>query len=81
MMVGLSLNFIGLNPVKALIYAAVLNGIVAPVILALIVLISSNKKLMGHWANKRSTTVAGWAVTLIMAVVGVAAIVVLLQGS
>ncbi len=78
MLVGLSLNFIGLDPIKALIYAAVGNGIVAPVILLLIVLISSNKRIMGVWVNRRSTTVIGWLVTSLMAVAGLAAILTLL---
>ncbi len=78
MLVGLSINFIGLNPIKALIYSAVANGLVAPIILALIVLISSNKHTMGTWVNKKSTTYIGWTVTLIMAVSGFGAIYALL---
>ena len=74
MLVGLSLNFVGLDPIKALIYSAVFNGIVAPVVLVLIVLISSNKKIMGDWVNKKSTTWLGWGVTALMAVAGGAAI-------
>jgi Mn2+/Fe2+ NRAMP family transporter len=74
MLVGLSLNFIGLDPIKALIYSAIANGIVAPVVLVLIVLLSSNKKIMGKWVNKRSTTWVGWGVTGIMALAGGAAI-------
>ncbi|HVV66523.1 MAG TPA: divalent metal cation transporter [Candidatus Saccharimonadales bacterium] len=74
MIVGLSINFIGLNPIKALIYSAVANGIVAPLILGLIVLISSNRKIMGHWVNRPFTTTIGWLTTAIMAVSGVAAI-------
>jgi NRAMP (natural resistance-associated macrophage protein)-like metal ion transporter len=74
MFVGLAINFIGLDPIKALIYAAVINGIVAPVVLILIVLISSNKKVMGEWTNKRSTTTAGWAVTLLMIAAGIGGI-------
>lgn len=80
MLVGLSINFIGLNPIKALIYAAVANGIVAPIILCLIVLISSNKKIMGPWTNRRSTTLVGWGVTFMMAVAGIAAIWAILAG-
>lgn len=79
MLVGLSINFIGLNPIKALIYAAVANGIVAPLVLALVVLISSNRKIMGTWTNRRSTTVLGWGVTTMMAVSGIAAIWALFQ--
>lgn len=74
MLVGLAINFIGLDPIKALIYSAVVNGIVAPVVLTLIVLTSSNSKIMGEWVNKKSTTVFGWTITAIMGVAGVAAI-------
>lgn len=79
MLVGLSINFIGLDPIKALIYAAVANGIVAPLILGLIVLISSNKKIMGSWANRRHVSVIGWATTGLMAISGIAAIYALFQ--
>lgn len=74
MLVGLGLNFIGLDPIKALIYSAVFNGIVAPIVLVLIVLISSNKKIMGKWVNKNSTTWFGWGVTALMIAAGSAAI-------
>ncbi len=73
-LVGLAINFLDIDPIRALIYAAVVNGLVAPVVLALIVIISSRHKTMGHWANKRSTTFFGWLLTGIMAVAGVAAI-------
>jgi NRAMP (natural resistance-associated macrophage protein)-like metal ion transporter len=79
MLVGLSINFIGLNPIKALIYAAVANGVVAPLVLGIIVLISSNKKIMGHWVNKRYVSAIGWGTTGLMAVSGIAAIYVLFQ--
>lgn len=72
--VGLAINFIGIDPIKALIYAAVANGIVAPLVLALIVIISSSKHIMGDWVNKKSTTWLGWAVTCLMLISGGAAI-------
>ncbi len=72
---GFALNFLGINPIRALIYSAFLNGLVAPIILALIVIISSNRKIMGHWANRRSTTWLGWFVTVAMAVSGIAGII------
>jgi len=74
MLVGLAINFIGLDPIKALIYSAVANGIVAPLVLAPIVLLSSNKKVMGEWVNKKVLTWLGWLITAIMLVSGVAAI-------
>lgn len=70
MMVGLMLNFIGLDPIKALVYSAIANGVVAPVVLILIVLLSSNKKIMGRWANNRTTNIFGWTVTVLMFLAG-----------
>jgi len=77
MLVGLGLNFVGLDPIKALIYSAVANGLVAPFILYFIVRISSNQKVMGHWVNRKLTTAIGWVTTLVMATAGIAAIVTL----
>lgn len=75
MFVGLGINFLGIDPFKALIYSAVANGVVAPVVLILIVSLSSNKRVMGEWVNKRYVTVLGWTITIIMLISGVAAIV------
>ncbi len=77
MLVGLAINFIGLNPIRALIYSAVINGLVAPVILFLIVRLASSKKVMGQWVAGRVTRTIGWVTTLAMAVAGIAAIVAL----
>lgn len=74
MLVGLGLNFIGLNPIKALIYSAVLNGIVAPIVIFQIVLIARNKKLMGEWVNSKFSTGFGWVTVLLMTASGLAAI-------
>lgn len=75
MLVGLGLNFIGLDPIRALIYSAVANGLVAPFILFFIVKISSSKKVMGHWRNRPAATAIGWLTTGVMAIAGVAAII------
>lgn len=78
MLIGLGLNFIGLNPIKALIYSAVLNGIVAPIILVQIVLIASNRHIMREWVNGPVSKTIGWIATILMAVSGIAAIWALL---
>ena len=75
MLVGLAINFLGIDPIKALIYSAVANGLVAPIVLALIVLISSNHRIMGERVNKPFTTRAGWFVTGLMSLAGAAAII------
>ncbi|HSX17239.1 MAG TPA: divalent metal cation transporter [Patescibacteria group bacterium] len=74
MLVGLGMNFVGIDPIKALIYAAVANAIVAPVVLFAIVRISSSKKVMGPFVNKKFTTAIGWFAFLLMLVSAVAAI-------
>jgi Mn2+/Fe2+ NRAMP family transporter len=74
MFVGLGLNFLGIDPIKALIYSAVANGIVAPVIIALIVIISSSPHIMGEWVNRRYVTRLGWIITGLMGLSGLAAI-------
>jgi NRAMP (natural resistance-associated macrophage protein)-like metal ion transporter len=74
MLVGLGINFIGLNPIKALIYSAVLNGMVAPVVLVFILLLSSSHKVMGEWVNGGWSKTIGWLTVLLMGVSGVAAL-------
>ncbi len=74
MLIGLGINFIGLNPIKALIYSAVLNGIVAPVILVLILLIARNRKIMGKWKNGKISGSLGWILVILMTISGIAAI-------
>jgi len=44
-------NFLGINPIKALFFTAIINGLLAPPLLALIMLISSDTALMGERAN------------------------------
>ncbi len=71
MIVGLLLNFVGLDPIKALIYSAIINCIVAPIVLIFIVSISSSQKIMGQYANGKKTKFIGWLVTGIMLIVAV----------
>ena len=75
--IGIVLNFVGIDPIKALIYSAVANGIIAPIILIFIVRISSNKAVMGEHKNSKRATVIGWATIALMAVSGIAAIIAL----
>jgi NRAMP (natural resistance-associated macrophage protein)-like metal ion transporter len=74
MLVGLGMNFLGIDPIKALIYSAVGNALVAPVILFFIIRISSNKKFMGGWVNKKYVTTIGWITFLLMLASAVGAI-------
>ncbi len=68
---GIMLNFVGLDPVKGLIYSAALNGIIAPVIFLLILRISASQKAMGDFKNKKTSNIFGWLVFCLLAAVSV----------
>ncbi len=74
MFLGMLMNFTKLDPIKALIYAAVLNGLVAPIMLVLIVKLSSNVKIMGVWKNGKLSKTLGWTTVSFMSLVGLATI-------
>jgi NRAMP (natural resistance-associated macrophage protein)-like metal ion transporter len=66
MLLALGINLLGINPVKALIYTAVLYGLTAPVLIGIIMHIGNNKKLMGEYTNRKSSNILGVATLLIM---------------
>lgn len=66
LLLGLSLNYIGISPIKALIYTAILYGITAPVLIAIILHISNNKKILGKYTNGRLTNILGGLALIIM---------------
>jgi NRAMP (natural resistance-associated macrophage protein)-like metal ion transporter len=70
--IGLILNFIGINPVKALIYAAVLNGVAAVPLLFLIVMIAGDEKVMGQFKSGWLSTFILWVTFALMAAAAVA---------
>ncbi|MFZ4614152.1 MAG: NRAMP family divalent metal transporter [Bacteroidia bacterium] len=68
---GLSLNYIGISPIQSLIYTAILYGLTAPVLIAIILHISNNKKIMGENVNGKLTNILGFAALIIMTVAAV----------
>ncbi|MEX2052090.1 MAG: divalent metal cation transporter [Candidatus Paceibacterota bacterium] len=78
MIIGIMLNFVGLNPIKALIYSAVINGIVSPIILYFIVSLSSREDVMGEHKNRVLGNIFGWATVGIMCLVSAFAIIFIL---
>lgn len=66
LILGLSLNYVGISPMDALIYTAVLYGITAPVLIGIILHISNNKEIMGEYVNTRISNVLGFAALIIM---------------
>ncbi|VAW32544.1 Manganese transport protein MntH [hydrothermal vent metagenome] len=78
MIIGVIANFMHLDPIKGLLYAALANGIIAPVVLFFVIRISGNKKVMGRHHNKRTASFIGWVTVVVMAVSGIAAMITLI---
>lgn len=74
MLVALFLGTFGIDPMKALLYSAVFNGLVAPVMIFFIVHLSSDRGFMGEWTSGPAARAAGWMIVAAMAVVGVASL-------
>ena len=79
-LIGMSISLLGINPIKALYYAAALNGIVAPALMVLVILIANNKDIMGKFVNKRISNIAGWVIVLVMAIAAILFIIDSLKG-
>lgn len=69
-LVGLLVNFVSIPPFRMLYYTAVLNGIIAPVLLVFILLLGNNRSVMGEHVNSRFSNVLGWFITAIMFLAG-----------
>ena len=72
LLLGLSMNYIGISPIQALIYTAILYGVTAPVLIGIILHISNNKEIMGEYTNTRYLNVMGGIALVIMTVAAVA---------
>jgi len=71
-LIGFAINLSGINPMKALYYTAVLNGIVAPPLLFMIMLISNNQKIMKDKVNGLASNAMGWVTTIGMSIAALA---------
>jgi NRAMP (natural resistance-associated macrophage protein)-like metal ion transporter len=73
--IGLVLDFAGLNAVKMLFWSAILNGLLAPPLVIMVVLLTSNRKVMDDRTNSRSMKILGWICAAVMSVAAIALIV------
>jgi len=79
LIMGLSLNYIGISPIKALIYSAILYGLTAPVLIAIILHISNNKKIMGKNTNGITSNILGFLALILMSLAAVILIYMLIK--
>jgi len=81
LILGLLLNYIGLSPIKALIYSTILYGLTAPVLIAIILHISNNKKIMGRHTNGKASNILGFATLVLMIAAAVVLVYMQFSGS
>ena len=79
-LVGLMINFIGIDPMKALVFTAVFNGIAAVPLIFIIALVARNKKIMGEYRSGILSNTFVWATFVLMAVSAILLFVTLGKG-
>ena len=67
-LLGVGINFVGLDPIKALFWSAVINGIVAVPVMVVMMLMAVRPDIMGQWTLSRPLRAMGWLSTAVMAV-------------
>jgi NRAMP (natural resistance-associated macrophage protein)-like metal ion transporter len=72
---GTLLTVIGIDPVKLLVYSALINGLLAAPFLVLVMLVAEDTKTMGEYSNGNLARILGWAATVLMAVAAIAYLV------
>jgi NRAMP (natural resistance-associated macrophage protein)-like metal ion transporter len=78
-LIGLCINFMGLNPIKALVYTAVLNGVAAVPLIFLIGRIAQSKAVMGRWKSGPLSQIFVWATFGLMAAAAIATLITFAQ--
>jgi Mn2+/Fe2+ NRAMP family transporter len=71
-LIGVALDFTGINPIDALFYTAMLNGVVAPPLLVLVMLAARDRRVMGDQRIGPLLTAVGWIATIAMWLVAAA---------
>jgi NRAMP (natural resistance-associated macrophage protein)-like metal ion transporter len=66
---GLTLNYVGIDPIKALYWAAVVNGLLAVPLMVVMMLIATSPRVMGRLAVRGRLAIGGWIATFVMAIV------------
>jgi Mn2+/Fe2+ NRAMP family transporter len=75
MLGGVAVNLIGINPIVALYYTAVINGLISPPLLLMLMLIGNNRSIMKNRVNGRLSNILGWITTLAMTAAAIALLV------
>ncbi len=77
MLVSIGMNLVGINPIAALFWTAVINGMLTPPLLTLLMLIVNNRTVMGKHVNGLWLNIIGWLTTLLMFIAAIALVLTL----
>ncbi len=72
MTIGLAVDYVGLDAVKMLFWSAILNGLLAPPLILVILLLTSDREVMGARVNSRLQRIIGWASFALMSAAAIA---------
>lgn len=76
-LVGLIIPLLGFHPVKALFYTAILYGLISPIIIAMIIHMANNPKIMGRHVNSKSTNILGRVTLIVMSCTAIISLIVI----
>ena len=65
-LIAIGLNFFGINPMKALVFAGIVQGFSTPPLMLLIMLMTNNRDLMGKRVNGRAINILDWITTTVI---------------
>lgn len=74
LVIGLLINILGISAMKALIYTAILYGVTSPVMIAVVMHIGNNKKIMNNFTNSRLSNILGMITFIVMTMAAIALI-------
>jgi NRAMP (natural resistance-associated macrophage protein)-like metal ion transporter len=76
---AMGLNFFGVNPMKALVFAGIVQGFSTPFLMVIVMLITNSRKIMGQWVNTRRMNVLGWLTTAAMFAATIGLVITLIK--
>ena len=68
LLLGLMMNYVGISPIRALIWSAILYGLTAPVLIIIILHIANNKEVMGEFTNNKRSNILGFTAFILMSI-------------
>jgi NRAMP (natural resistance-associated macrophage protein)-like metal ion transporter len=61
--IAMAMNFLGLNPIKTLVWAGIVQGLTTPLLMLMLMRMTNDRHIMGHWVNTRILNLLGWLTT------------------